>query len=76
MSLQNGIAQSVVAVEYSDFVSTEWYLEYDTKQSDGDAGALGNANSPFIAIAPRSPLAWNGTTCKFLSLGQTELFDI
>ena len=32
---------------------------YDTKQSDGDARALGNAEHPFIAIASRSTLARN-----------------
>ena len=26
------------------------------------AGALGNVDHPFIAIAPRSTLAWNGST--------------
>ena len=39
---------------------------YDTKQSDGEvpvnAGALGNAEYPFIAIAPRSTLARSGST--------------
>ena len=40
---------------------------YDTKQPDGDdtkqpAGALGNAEYPFIAIAPRSTLARSGST--------------
>ena len=33
---------------------------YDTKKSDGDAGALGNVEHPFIA--PRSTLAHNGST--------------
>ena len=40
--------------------------EYDTKQSNGEIpvmlGILGNAEHPFIAIAPRSNLAWNGST--------------
>ena len=37
---------------------------YDTKQSDGssNSGASGNAEHPFIAIPPRSSLAWNGNT--------------
>ena len=39
----------------------------DTKQSDGEvlvmeAGALGNMEYPFIAIAPWSTLAWIGIT--------------
>ena len=28
-----------------------------------NAGGLGNAEYPFIAIAPRSALAWRGRTC-------------
>ena len=39
---------------------------YDTKQSDGEAqsnvGALESTEYPFIAIAPRSSLDWNGST--------------
>ena len=35
---------------------------YDTKQSDCDAGALGNAEHPFIVIAPMSTLVQNGST--------------
>ena len=35
---------------------------YDTKLSDGDAGALGNVEYPFIAITPRSTLAWSDST--------------
>ena len=35
---------------------------YDTKQTDRNAGALGNAEHPFFAIAPRFPRARNGST--------------
>ena len=40
---------------------------YDAKQSDGEVPvmlgfALENAEHPFIAIAPRSTLAWRGST--------------
>ena len=39
---------------------------YDSKQSDGEgsnnAGALGNAKYPFIAITPKSTLAESGKT--------------
>ena len=59
------VAQSAGAVEYTDCTSAEVGKTppnecpgYDTKQSDGwgssNAGALGNAEHPFIAIAPRS----------------------
>ena len=45
--------------------SNEW-SGYDPKQSDGDgssnAGALGNVEYPFIAIAPRSTLASSSNT--------------
>ena len=41
-------------------------LGYDTKQSDGcgssNAGALGNAEYPFIAIAPRSTFIRSDST--------------
>ncbi len=38
-------------------------LGYDTKQSDGEVPVmLGNVEYPFIAIAPRSTLAWRGST--------------
>ena len=40
--------------------------EYDTKQSDGEVPAMlelwGNAEYPFIAIAPRSTLSRSGST--------------
>ena len=36
---------------------------YDTKQSDGEAAALGNAEYRFIDITPRSTLARSGDTC-------------
>ena len=49
------IAQSAGAIKYTDCTSA-----YDTKQSD--AGALGNAEHPFIAISRRSTLARNGST--------------
>ena len=34
--------------------TTQWVSWYDTKQSDGEAGALGNMENSFIAIALRS----------------------
>ena len=64
--LKRFVAQSAGAVEYTDCFSAGVGLispfnecpRYDTKQSD--AGALGNAVYFFIAIAPRSTLAWSG----------------
>ena len=64
------VAQSAGAVEYTDCFPAERLDPhnecpgYDTKQSDGEdpAGALGNAEYPFIAIAPRSILARSGST--------------
>ena len=54
------IAQSAGAVEYINECPD------DTKQFDGEVavllGLLGNAEHPFIAIAPRSTLARNGST--------------
>ena len=35
---------------------------YNTKQSDGKVPGLGNAEHPFIAIAPRSTLPRSGST--------------
>ena len=49
---------------------------YDTKHSDGDVpGVLGNAEHPFIAFAPRSTLAWNGSTwyAPIYGLNRTKL---
>ena len=44
----------------------QWVSWYDTQQSDSDVpmmlGALGNAEHPFIAIVPRSTMAWRGST--------------
>ena len=59
-------AQSDGAVVYTDCISAEGldpptpskYPRYDIKQ----AGALGNAEYPFIAITLRSTLAQNGST--------------
>ena len=50
------------AVEYTDCGKTPpmSVLDYDTKRSS-DAGALGNAEHSFIAIAPRSTQARNGS---------------
>ena len=59
------LAQSAGAVEYTDCTSAERVRKnecpgYDTKQSDGEVpvmlGLWGNAEHPFIAIAPRSTL--------------------
>ena len=70
-SLLAFIAQSAGAVEYTDCFSVRPFPnecpEYDTKQSDGEApeneaGALGNAEYPFIVIASRSTLAGSGCT--------------
>ena len=43
-----------------------------------NAGALGNAEYPFIAIAPRSTLAQSGSTWynPLYGLNRTELFEI
>ena len=51
-------AHSTFAAEYTDCISE--YPGYDIKQSE--AGALKNAEYPFIAIAPRSTLARGGST--------------
>ena len=66
------IAQLAGAVEYTtaplqkDKTTPNDCPGYDTLQSDGevpsDAGGLGNAEYPFITIAPRSTLAQNGST--------------
>ena len=60
------MAQSAGAVEYTDEISEE-VLDfpygcpgYDTKQSR-NAGALVNAECPFVAIASRSTLARSGS---------------
>ena len=68
------VAQSAGAVEYTECFSAEgqeppppqrvsWY---DAKQSDGEVPAMlelwGNAEYPFIAIAPRSTLPRSGST--------------
>ena len=62
------VAQLSGATEYTDCTSVEGQDPspnegpgYDTKQSDG-TGALGNAEYPFIAVAPRSTLARSGST--------------
>ena len=43
---------------------------YNTKQSDGE---IVECRVPFIAIAPRSTLAWSDRTCQVLSMAQIEL---
>ena len=68
------LTKSAGAVEYTDFFSVEEKdfpndcPIYDTKQSDGkapcNAGALGNAECLFIAIAPMFTLAWSSSTWK------------
>ena len=61
-------AKSAGAVEYTIAplqkvkTPTNECPRYDTKQSDGEVPALGNAEHPFIAIAPRPTLARNGST--------------
>ena len=60
------IAQLAGAVEYSDCTAAEGYpmsvLDMKLWWSSGNAGDLGNAEHPFIAIAPRSTLARRGST--------------
>ena len=63
------MAQLVGASKYIDCISAEGLdfsnecRGYDTKQSDDEtSGALGNAEYPFIALAPRFTLAWSGGT--------------
>ena len=59
-------AQSVGAIEYTDCMSAERQdtpkecPRYDIKQSDDELP--GNEEYLFIAIAPRSTLAWSGST--------------
>ena len=68
---QKTLAQSAGAIEYTDCTSAQWGKtptpnecpEYDTKwRGSSDGGDLGNAEHSFIAIAPRSTLARNGST--------------
>ena len=42
--------------EYLGYDTKQCCLGYDTKQGSSDAGGLGNAEHPFIGIAPRSTL--------------------
>ena len=59
------------AVEYTNCSSAEIKTPptnecpgFDTKQSEGEVRGkwgFGNAELPFITIAPRSPLAWIGS---------------
>ena len=46
---------------------TIWWWE------SSNAGALGNAKYPFIAITSRSTLAWSGTPDRVLSMGPIKL---
>ena len=65
-------AQSAGAVEYTNCTSAEESnpcnecLGYDSKQSVSEVpemqGLWGSAEHLFITIAPRSTLAWNGST--------------
>ena len=70
----NCLAHLARAVEYTDCISeevsdtptpTNECPGCDTKEYDGEAPVilklLGNAEYPFIAIAPRSTLAWSGS---------------
>ena len=66
------LAQSAEAAEYTDCISAVWedfyneYRGYDTKQSDGEAPVMleiwGIQCTPFIAIIPRSTLAWSSSS--------------
>ena len=56
--------QLVRAVEYTNCSECPGY---DTKQSD--AGALGNAEHPFIAIAPKSTLSRMVTPDRAQAMG-------
>ena len=66
--LHTYMAQNAGAAEYTDCISAEGYdtskecPRCDTKQSNGNAGTLGNAEYPFIAIALRSTLVPSGST--------------
>ena len=53
-------------------VSWIWYYTMRWWGSS-NAGALGNAEYPFITIALWSTLSRNGSTCRVLSMGQIEL---
>ena len=58
------LAQSTGAVEYTDCTSMS-VLDKTLNNlmvRFSDAGALRNAEHPFIVIAPRSPMARNGST--------------
>ena len=65
--MSKSLAQSAGGVEYT--ASLQGWVRFlpatsildDTKQSS-DAGALGNAKHPFMAIALRSTLARSGNT--------------
>ena len=72
-NLENNLAQSAGAVEYTDCISAEGQDRphqvcpgYDTKQSDIEVPVMlelwGNAEHPFIASAPWSTQARNGST--------------
>ena len=62
------MAQFAGTVEYTDCTSAERLNSpnecprYDTKQFHGEAIVMGNAEYPFIAIAPRSTLSRSGST--------------
>ena len=60
-------------VPFKDFTqaqSATWWRGFS------NAGALGNAKYPFIAIAPKSNLARVVASDMVLSMGWIELFDI
>ena len=61
---------SAGTVEYTNCISNEG-PEYGTKQSD--AGVIGNAKYPFIAITPIPLLPGLVALERVLSMGQTEL---
>ena len=67
LTLTLGIAQLAGAVEYTDCTSAEGEdpphpNECPDMTLKNDAGALGNAEHPFITVTPRSTLARSGST--------------
>ena len=59
------MAHLVGVVEYTDLTPSEC-PRYDTKKTDGEALVMlelwGIQSIPFIAITPRSTLAWSSST--------------
>ena len=61
-NFSSDIVQSAGAIEYTNCKTPpkKKCPGYDTKQSDGKVRVI--LEYPFIAIAPRSTLAWSGST--------------